>query len=175
MLEFFKNVITFLNYRNIPYMLSGSVALSIYIVPRATRDIDIVVEFSPDDVNKFVEHFSKLYYCDRDSILDALKRKSMFNIIDGKSGFKADFIILKTKRYHQNAFERRRITEFLNIPVYVVSPEDLVLAKIIWIQELQSAQQITDITNLLEITTLDKEYILYWIKELDLITFGLPL
>lgn len=61
------------------------------------------------------------------------------------------------------------------MPVYVVSPEDLVLAKINWIQEYQSAQQITDITNLLEITNLDCDYILRWIKELDLATFDLPL
>lgn len=99
----------------------------------------------------------------------------MFNIIDGKSGFKADFIILKTKKYHQIAFERRRTTEFLDMPVYVVSPEDLVLAKIIWIQELQSTLQISDIANLLEITTLDREYISHWIKELNLVTFDLPL
>lgn len=61
------------------------------------------------------------------------------------------------------------------MPVHVVSPEDLVLAKIIWIQEYQSAQQITDIINLLEITDLDCEYMLRWIKELNLATFDLPL
>ncbi len=65
MLEFFKNVIAFLNNQGIPYMLSGSVASSVYIVPRATRDIDIKVELSPDDVDKFVGHFRTQYYCDR--------------------------------------------------------------------------------------------------------------
>ncbi len=120
MLEFFKNVIAFLNNQGIPYMLSGSVASSVYIVPRATRDMDIVVELSPDDVDKFVGHFGTQYYCDRDSILDASERKSMFSIIDGKSGFEAGFIILKTKKYHQIAFERRRTTEFLDMSVYIV-------------------------------------------------------
>jgi len=63
-------------------MLSGSVAMSIYIVPRSTRDMDIVVELSPDDADKFVEFFGKEYYCDKDAIIDAMKRKSMFiNII----------------------------------------------------------------------------------------------
>jgi len=33
MLRFFEIIIRFLNEKNIPYMLSGSVAMSIYIVP----------------------------------------------------------------------------------------------------------------------------------------------
>lgn len=90
-------------------MLSGSVAMSIYILPRATRGVDVVIELLPDDVDKFVEHFGKQYYCDSDAILDAMKTKSMFNITDGKSGFKADFFILNSKkntiRLHLNVAE----------------------------------------------------------------------
>ena len=40
----------FLNENNIPYMLTGSLAFNIYITPRSTRDIDIVVIFSPKHV-----------------------------------------------------------------------------------------------------------------------------
>lgn len=33
--------------KNIPYMISGSFALSAYTIPRMTRDIDIVIELEP--------------------------------------------------------------------------------------------------------------------------------
>ncbi|GAA4741332.1 hypothetical protein GCM10023229_20850 [Flavisolibacter ginsenosidimutans] len=65
--------------------------------------------------------------------------------------------------------------EFLEMPVYTVSPEDLILAKLLWIQGYQSAIQMQDIRNLLELPTLDKVYIVEWIKELKLTTFDLVL
>ena len=107
------------------------------------------MELSPDDADKFIERLSNEYYVDKSAILDALRRKSIFNVIDAKSGFKADFIMLKTSDYHQTAFGRRRVTEFMEMPVYTISPEDLVSAKIIWIQDYQSTQPLTDIKNLL--------------------------
>ena len=104
-----------------------------------------------------------------------MRRESMFNVIDAKSGFKVDFIVLKSSEYHQTAFSWRRVTEFMEMPVYTISPEDLVLAKIIWIQDYQSSQQITDIKNLLAIPVFQRAYIYHWIKELKLATFDLPL
>jgi hypothetical protein len=43
-------------------MLSGSVAMSIYI-PRATRDFDFVVNLQEKDISLLVEHFKKGHYC----------------------------------------------------------------------------------------------------------------
>ncbi len=45
MLVFFHKIIDVLDETNIPYMLSGSVAMSTYILPRATRGFDFVVSF----------------------------------------------------------------------------------------------------------------------------------
>jgi hypothetical protein len=62
---------------------------------------------------------------------------------------------------------------YLGKPVYVVSPEDLLLSKIIWIQELQSAVQQEDIKNLAALEELDWNYIKEWIGRLNLTTFNL--
>lgn len=40
--ELFKEITTALDARNIPYMVSGSMAMLAYTVARTTRDIDIV-------------------------------------------------------------------------------------------------------------------------------------
>lgn len=175
MFEFFQDIIRFLNTNDIPYMLSGSVALSVYTLPRATRDIGIVVEILPDDEDKFMHHFGKNYYVDKEAIFDAHAQGKHVQRNDAASGFKADFFVLKSSAYHQTAFSRRKRTEFTEMPVYTVSPEDLIVAKIIWIQDYQSAQQMTDITNLLDVSLLDRDYVHHWIKELNLVTFDLPL
>jgi len=51
MLEFLKRIIEFLNRHDIKYMLSGSVALSVYTLPRTTRDFDFVVHLKAEILN----------------------------------------------------------------------------------------------------------------------------
>jgi hypothetical protein len=154
-------------------MLSGSVAMGVYIVPRATRDFDFVVYLQPKDVDNFVSNFQEGYYCDADAVTEAVKHHSLFNIIDHSSGYKADFVILKNEDYRQLEFKRRVKMEYFDKTIYLVSVEDLLLSKLIWIQELQSAVQMEDIKNLSQLETLDWAYIYEWIKKLKLQTFNL--
>ena len=42
-LELLKKICKLLESQNIEYMLSGSLALNTYTIPRMTRDIDIIV------------------------------------------------------------------------------------------------------------------------------------
>jgi hypothetical protein len=173
MFEFLKIIIRFLQENNIPYMLSGSVALSIYTLPRATRDFDFVVHLQPKDVKSLMEVFKEGYYCDSDAINDAISHSSMFNIIDHASGFKADFVILKNEPFRQTEFSRRTQIDFEGMNVFVVSPEDLLLSKLIWIQDFQSLIQMQDIKILSQIKELDWRYIHSWIRSLGLNTFSL--
>jgi hypothetical protein len=154
-------------------MLSGSVAMSVYIVPRATRDFDFVVNLTNEKIPLLLEFFKTGYCCDESAIKEAVKRESIFNIIDYKSGFKADFIILKSIAYRQEEFRRKVLTDLFGLPLYIVSPEDLILSKLIWIQELQSGLQIEDIRSLLSLDSIDMEYIYKWVKQLKLNTFEL--
>ena len=173
MFLFLEKIIKFFKDNQIQYMLSGSLAMSIYVLPRATRDIDIVVHLQHKDVEAIVKHFSGAYYCNEDSVKEAIEMGGMFNIIDFASGFKADFIILKNKPYRQMEFSRRQKVMFWDTELFVASPEDLLISKLIWIQELQSAIQMEDIKNLSYITTLDWAYINYWVSNLHLNTFNL--
>lgn len=154
-------------------MLSGSVAMSTYIVPRFTRDFDFIVHLEQKDVIPLMKQFSDGYYCDEDAVREAVVSKGMFNIIDHKSSYKADFIILKDEPYRQTEFDRRKKVDFLGMSVYVVSPEDLLISKLIWIQQVQSGLQMEDIKALVEMPGMDWVYIRQWINTLKLNTFNL--
>ena len=173
MLQFLQAIANFFLEQQIPYMLSGSMAMSIYTLPRATRDFDFVVHLRTQDVDALVRYFEHGYYCNVDTVNEAIVRQGMFNIIDHASGYKADFMILKNEPYRQMEFSRKKTIIFFSIPVYIVSPEDLLLSKVIWIQQFQSNLQMEDIKNISEIDTLDWEYINNWITELKLNTFNL--
>jgi len=157
---------------DIKYMVSGSIALNFYSIPRMTRDIDIVIELSDSGVDDFLGLFPDSYY-NKDVIIYEIKHKGMFNIIDHVTGFKIDFIIRKESEYYNLAFTRRkRISEF-GADLWVISLEDLIIAKMIWIQQYQSELQIMDIKNLLFKPQKDIIYIKKWCKELGLNTFHL--
>ena len=173
MVSFLKKLVKYFEKEEILYMLSGSVAMSIYAVPRFTRDFDFVVHLQLKDVNGLTEYFKDGYYCDEDAAKDAILRRSMFNIIDFESGYKADFIILKDEPYRQAEFERRKLVDFQGMKIYLVSVEDLIISKLIWIQQIESDIQKEDIKILSALEELDWVYIRNWAASLKLNTFGL--
>jgi hypothetical protein len=171
---FFRKIIGILDQCNIPYMLSGSIAMGLYVVPRMTRDIDFIIHLDPKNLDSFADSFKDGFYCDRDSIKEAMDTSlKMFNIIDHATGYKADFVVLKKEEFRQEEFSRRVQVEYFGKTIYVVSPEDLLISKLIWIQDLQSAIQMEDIRNLAAIDTLDRGYLSKWISKLNLRTFDL--
>src|SRR5690242_18304044 len=70
-----------LDSAGIPYMVSGSVAMSFYANPRMTRDVDIVVELRPADVPRLKALFDADFALDEDEAKDAIARRSLFNVI----------------------------------------------------------------------------------------------
>jgi hypothetical protein len=166
-------IVTALHERQIPYMLSGSLAMSAYTIPRMTRDIDIVIDVDLEQTDSLLQIFSKDFYVHKPSVEEEIRRRGMFNVIDHRSGYKIDFVVKKNTAYRKEEFKRRRESEIFGFKIWLVSAEDLILSKLIWIQELQSEKQIEDIKNLLESTSLDNGYIKHWIKELEIETFSL--
>lgn len=159
MFDFLRILIRFFDDNKIPYMLSGGMAISIYTGPRYTRDFDFIVHLKPSDVLLQKEHFKDGYYCDEDAMKDAIRNKGMFNIIDHKSNYKADFIILQDDEFEQAKFEKRQAARFLDFTVNIISPENLLISKLHWIQEFQSALQSADIVQLSALENLDWPYI----------------
>lgn len=171
--QLLKKITSSLEGKNIPYMVSGSVALAAYTIPRMTLDVDIVIELNEQNINDFLSIFSNSFYLHQPTIYEETKRKGMFNIIDYETGYKVDFIVRKETEFRKLEFSHRKRITINDIELWAVTPEDLVLSKIQWIQDFQSEKQISDIKNLLAIPTIDKEYIKSWCEKLNLKIFNL--
>ena len=72
-------------------MLTGSMAMAIYSVPSMTRDIDLVVEIKPTEVEKIMRIFSEDCYIDQEAVRQAMQTYGIFNIIHNDRVIKADF------------------------------------------------------------------------------------
>jgi len=158
---------------NIPYMLSGSLALTLYAMPRATRDIDIIVELQNKHIIQFIEEIKDIFYFHEPTIKEEIKRHGMFNIIHLESSYKIDFIIRSTQPFEIFKFKRRKQIDYFGLNIWVITLEDLIISKLIWIQQLESELQKRDIENLLENPNVDLEYVKKWCKELNLKTYKL--
>jgi hypothetical protein len=171
--ELIQNITTSLDQKGIPYMISGSLAFNMYCIPRMSMDIDLVIELNLSNVHGFFDIFRTGYYIDKETVLQEIRKTGMFNVIDHRTGFKIDFIIRKSTEYRLLEFSRKIHKMLMDIPVWVVSPEDLVVSKLSWIQELQSEKQSQDIRMLMVLPEIDRDYIGLWCKNLNLKTYGL--
>lgn len=168
-LEVLQLVTTRLAEVGIPYMVTGSIAMNYYAVPRMTRDIDIVVELVEKDVEAAVRLFQRDFYVDREMVQEAVKNRLMFNVIHNAYMIKVDLIVRKNSDYRQEEFSRRRTVKIDDHSLHIVAPEDLILSKLDWAKDSHSEIQLNDVRNLLAaVPQLDHAYLVGWADRLGL-------
>ncbi len=145
----------------IDYMLTGSLAMNYYAMPRMTRDIDVVVALDHLDTDAIINLFSADYYVAREAITRAIVHESVFNLIHQDTVIKVDCIVRKSSAYRRLEFGRRRAVNLEDFTTWIVSKEDLIISKLEWAKETRSEQQLRDVRNLLA-TGYDAEYINEW-------------
>lgn len=72
----------------IDYMLTGSMAVNVYGHARATNDFDMVIQVGLGDVKNLSKLFEKDFYINEETVREAIRHESMFNIIDNETVFK---------------------------------------------------------------------------------------
>lgn len=159
-----------LDAAGIPYMLTGSVAAACHGGARATMDLDIVIDPTADRLRALVESLSSQgLYAPLDAAREALEQRSMFNVVDTATGWKADLIVRKSRPFSEAEFARRRLVEYEDARLWVATVEDLIISKLEWARLGGSARQLEDVAALVRIASgLDDAYLSRWIAELGL-------
>jgi hypothetical protein len=160
-LEALHAVLARLESAAIPYMLTGSVAMSVYAEPRMTRDIDIVVELAPGDAERVTELFSPDYYLSDEAVRSAISEQRMFNLFDLERLVKVDLVVRRDDEFRRHEFGRRRQYQIGGKPVWVASKEDLILSKLVWAASSESSLQLSDVRKLL-VSGADEIYLREW-------------
>jgi hypothetical protein len=165
-LEVLEDAVTRLERAGVPYMLTGSIALSYYAQPRMTRDIDLVVELSKRDPKSLAALFTPDYYVAEADVTRALATSGMFNILHLGKLVKLDLIVRKDTAYRRHEFERRKRVPMPGFEAWIVSREDLILSKLAWGRDSGSELQMRDVQALLA-SGADRQYLERWAKELS--------
>jgi hypothetical protein len=159
----------------IRYLVGGSLASSIYGVPRATQDVDLVADLRTEAVQAVHDRLASAFYVDADMIRDAIARRASFNVIHLETMFKADVFVMRGDAWSREEMARARSEQFQAadgpISVRFASPEDTLLHKLVWYKlgnEI-SDRQWGDILGVLKIQAgaLDDTYLDRWAPLLD--------
>ena len=156
---------------DVPYVVTGSFASSAHGIPRSTNDIDVLIAPTPEQLSRLMDEFrDPEFYAEREAALQALQRRSQFNVIDNATLWKVDFIISNEAPFERTLFLRRQLTEIAGVDVYTATPEDVLVAKLLWAQVGESERQITDAAGILIMQgdDLDRVYVEEWVEVLGL-------
>ena len=168
-LSILKLVTGRLDETGIAYMITGSIASGHYGHPRMTRDIDIVVELTPADAPRLAAALGDEFGADPDRMRDAIARRRLFNVIHREAIVKVDFVVRKDTPYRAEEFRRRRLVRVDGHPLWMVTPEDLILSKLVWAKDSRSEIQLRDVRGVLTLQreTLDRGYLDRWASSLS--------
>jgi hypothetical protein len=164
--ELLKFVCQKLDELKIAYMVTGSIASSLHGEPRATHDIDIVIALQLADASRFVQALTLPdFLLQEESVNQAIRRSSQFNLLDLTGGDKVDFWLLTSEAFDQARFARRTARTAFGLTLQVSSAEDTVLAKLRWAQMMGgSEKQMRDVLSIVETQgpALDIDYVKEW-------------
>lgn len=123
-------------------MVVGSVAGSLHGEPRTTADIDMVIDPSPGSLRQFVESLPAAdYYVDLGAAMEALDRRTSFNVIEHGTGWKVDLMVRKERPFSRTEFDRRIQVPLFGRETPVATAEDTVIAKLEWAKGRESERQ----------------------------------
>jgi len=173
--QILTQVIRLLDTLNIPYMIGGSFASSVHGMGRHTRDVDLVIDLAPNQVDALVHGLERDFYVSREGIQEALHDHDAFNAIHLDSTFKIDFFILGTSPFDREEFRRRETHQPMESEgpgLVFKTPEDTILRKLEWYRAggEVSEQQWRDVLGVLAVcrARLDDAYLDRWAASLEL-------
>lgn len=156
----------------IRYMITGSIASSIYGEPRNTLDIDLVLLLENKQTSIFHSIFSEeQFYLPPSDVIEIEARREAhghFNIIHHQTGLKADIYLSRNHPSLPWAVEHIRRIETPGTPINVAPPEYIIIHKLEFYREGGSQKHLRDIAGIIEQQALDHSFLDPAIETLNL-------
>lgn len=137
----------------IRYMITGSVAATIYGEPRLTNDVDIVAVVADVQIAQLTAEFplSEFYLPPEDVIRveRARSHRGHFNIIHHATGFKADVYLAGRDPLHEWGLTNVRHVAIEDTTVPLAPPEYVIVRKLEFYREGGSEKHLLDIRAML--------------------------
>ncbi len=173
-IELAEQLHSILEANAIPYYVGGGVASSAHGEPRATRDLDLIVQIQPEALSVLVEILEvHHFYCPEGAVEEIKQGRSrMLNITNIETSANADLFIMDVSPFAQSQMARRSLISVDGThQFWICSAEDTVLQKLLWRRSSQSEQQWRDVLGVLKVQVdhLDYSYLAEWAEQLGIL------
>jgi hypothetical protein len=172
--DLLRHLVEALEALDADYMIGGSHAGMYYGEPRLTRAIDVIVDLHLDHLRPLLAYFpGDTFYVEDAAAREAIQTRRQFNIIHPASGLKIDVYINPDTPYDRTRLARReRLPMLPGVDAYFVRAEDVILYKLLYIQQVESAMHARDVLGILRVSgpELDERYIAQWADQLGVRT-----
>jgi hypothetical protein len=156
------------------YFVGGSIASSLQGEPRATNDVDVVVELPLGRIGAFVAALGGDFEVDVEMLREALLHGGSCNVFFLPSLMKVDLFAVGPSPFDEIEFTRRRRVQVRASGETLVlkTPEDSVLRKLLWYRAggEVSERQWRDVVEVLRVSggSMDQGYLASWASRLGL-------
>jgi hypothetical protein len=121
----FKEFIGSLNKNNVRYLIVGSFALSYYAEPRYTKDIDILIDATPDNADRLMSAIREFGFSDIElGSRDFLEPEQVIQL--GVAPVRIDLLTSLKGILFAEAWDRRTVGRYGDIPASYISKQDLI-------------------------------------------------
>ncbi len=151
--ETLKDLVRIFKNADTEFILTGSLLLTFYHILRATRDIDILIPSSLENIEKLIKEMSKKFIIPQD-IKKAFSKGKHFNIIDSENLLKIDFFIIEKEKFKELK-KRAKVIIINELKLFILHVTDFVISKIEWIKKGGGEIHRSDIVRLID--ALDKK------------------
>jgi hypothetical protein len=162
-----------LDYLGVRWLIGGSLASSVHGEPRATQDVDMVVDLEVRHVEPLYNALRRDHYVDADEMRSAVETASSFNAVHFASAIKVDFFVAGDDPFEAERLARRQRVETPSGVLHVDTAEYTLLRKLEWFRRggEQSERQWRDVQAIARIQAdrLDRDRLRLWAERLGVI------
>jgi hypothetical protein len=157
-------VIDFLNERDVPYMVVGSLATNVYCAPRSTEDGDVVVQGDLAQLARQISRQTSGVRFDPQLSFESVTATRKIVLRTVGHGFEVELFALSDDEHDQLRFTRRVQVETLDRAVWIASLDDMIVTKLRWSQHAGREKDIVDARNLIAVQRehIDWPYVESW-------------
>ena len=157
-------VVEALEAEGIPYLLAGAYSVSVYGVPRSTKDADFVVQLRPEAVTALLARLGSGFQLEPQMSFETVTGTSRHVIRVVDNPFLIELFYLSDDAHDIERFARKRKGPLLGKDVFYPSPEDVVITKLRWSRQGQRGKDTDDVRNIVAVQgdNLDWDYVHRW-------------
>jgi len=159
-----KQVVLALEHLNVPYMLTGALAVNLYSQPRSTKDADFVVQWRSHSIDDLLGLLHDHFYLDHQMGFETVTATTRWHLRIKNTAFTVELFDLTDDAHNQARFARRVRRPFVDIEAWFPTAEDALIQKVRWASTARRSKDADDAVRMVAVSgsLLDWDYITAW-------------